>query len=253
MSVNTSSCYRPHAHAEVSLGVVDEGQAVFHHPDGPHRVQAGSVVLIEPGVVHACNPGTSRRWSYRMLFLDADWLHRQWARQVGRPVSGLSFSVRRLDDPVVYQWADHLCRPLLPSSPVDEWAEQVVARLAEVSSPRASSGEASASGAIDAALALMRTQPDARHTVAALAEACGLSPTQFIRRFQAAHGLTPGRWLQNQRVNGARRLLAQGLALADAAHAMGFVDQAHMHRAFKALHAMTPGAYRTPPRLAPKT
>jgi len=93
-------------------------------------------------------------------------------------------------------------------------------------------------------LTTLQTLPDERHTVRDLAEACGLSSTQFIRRFQAAFGLTPGRWLQNQRVNGARRLLAQGLSLADAAHAMGFVDQAHMHRAFKARHAMTPGRYQ---------
>ncbi|WP_313572510.1 helix-turn-helix domain-containing protein, partial [Comamonas terrigena] len=42
---------------------------------------------------------------------------------------------------------------------------------------------------------------------------------------------------------GARRLLAEGAALADAAHAMGFADQAHLQRAFKAHHALTPGRY----------
>lgn len=245
MSVNTASCYRPHAHAEVSLGVVDEGTAIFHHPDGPHRVQAGSVVLVEPGVVHACNPGAARRWSYRMLFLDAGWLSQQMARYWSGPFKGLSFPVRRLNDPAVSQWADRLCR--VPESPdeVTAWAEQLTARLAEVALPGEGPAVHPAPRGLDPALTLMRIRPDARHTVAALASACGLSPTQFIRRFQAVHGLTPGRWLLNQRVNGARRLLAQDLTLADAAHAMGFVDQAHMHRAFKAFHAMTPGAYRT--------
>lgn len=57
-------------------------------------------------------------------------------------------------------------------------------------------------------------------------------------------GITPGCYLQNLRLNGARRLLSQGMALADAAHAMGFSDQAHLQPAFKAHHAMMPGDYR---------
>ena len=39
------------------------------------------------------------------------------------------------------------------------------------------------------------------------------------------------------------QLLAQGESLACAAQHMGFADQAHMQRAFKAHHAMTPGNY----------
>ena len=77
-----------------------------------------------------------------------------------------------------------------------------------------------------------------------LAQACAMSDSQFIRRFHAAFGMTPGGYLQNLRLNGARRLLSQGMALADAAHSMGFADQAHMQRAFKVHHAMTPGTYR---------
>ena len=49
-------CYRLHMHAEYSIGIVDAGAAVFHHAGGPERVEVGSVVLIEPGVWHACNP-----------------------------------------------------------------------------------------------------------------------------------------------------------------------------------------------------
>ena len=44
-------------------------------------------------------------------------------------------------------------------------------------------------------------------------------------------------------LDGARRLLATGAALSDAAYAMGFADQAHLQRAFKAHHALTPGCY----------
>ena len=61
--------------------------------------------------------------------------------------------------------------------------------------------------------------------------------------FKAATGMTPGSYRLNLRINGARRLLATGAALSEAAYAMGFADQAHLQRAFKAHHALTPGCY----------
>jgi quercetin dioxygenase-like cupin family protein len=60
VSVGTQDCYRPHSHPEYSVGIVDEGGATFHHPSGPQPVRAGSVVLIEPQVVHACNPAAGQ-------------------------------------------------------------------------------------------------------------------------------------------------------------------------------------------------
>ena len=70
-----------------------------------------------------------------------------------------------------------------------------------------------------------------------------MSATRFIRRFKAATGMTPGSYRLNLRINGARRLLATGAPLSEAAYAMGFADQAHLQRAFKAHHALTPGCY----------
>ena len=77
LRISRQSCYsyRLHAHAQYSIGIVDEGETLFLHDDGPETLSAGSVVLIEPGHWHACNPETLQPWSYRMLFVDADWLH----------------------------------------------------------------------------------------------------------------------------------------------------------------------------------
>lgn len=48
----------------------------------------------------------------------------------------------------------------------------------------------------------------------------------------------------DQRIERARRLLEQGLPLADAALQLGFSDQSHFQRAFKQRVAATPGEYR---------
>jgi AraC-like DNA-binding protein len=96
---------------------------------------------------------------------------------------------------------------------------------------------------LEPALQRVHSGLDLGVTVGELARNCGMSPSQFTRRFKGVMGLAPAQYLQNLRVNGARRLIASGASLAEAAHAMGFADQAHMQRAFKLRHAMTPGSY----------
>ncbi len=229
-------CYRLHMHAEYSIGIVDAGAAVFHHAGGPERVEAGSVVLIEPGVWHACNPEDGAPWAYRMLFVQADWL----CAQLG--VQALRFPARARHDAAAAQTVHRLCQPLDEAGATAFTGALLhgVQCFAEPAQPTQAAPQATA---VAVALRCLHARPEAAPSVQALAQACGMSAPRFIRCFKAATGVTPGVYRLNLRLNGARRLLAQGTALAEAAHAMGFADQAHLQRAFKAHHALTPGRY----------
>ncbi|MGZ3430016.1 MAG: helix-turn-helix domain-containing protein [Polyangia bacterium] len=59
-------------------------------------------------------------------------------------------------------------------------------------------------------------------TLDAMARAAGLSPTFFLRRFTAAFGTTPHRYLTELRLERARRLLARGSAVTDVCFDVGF-------------------------------
>ena len=238
VSLPSPHCFRLHAHDEYSIGIVDAGQALFNHAGGPERVQPGSVVLIEPGRWHACNPDEVTHWSYRMLFVQADWVHAQLQSQA------LRFPVRALHDAGSTAQVHQLCQPLTATTDMAAHTRQLLdflwAHTQADAPPQPASTE---DRAIHHAVEQLHAQPQADTTVAALAQAEGMSASRFIRHFKAATGVTPGAYRLNLRLNGARRLLAAGAALADAAHAMGFADQAHLQRAFKAHHALTPGRY----------
>ncbi|MGD9757458.1 MAG: helix-turn-helix domain-containing protein [Comamonas sp.] len=233
--------YRLHAHAQYSIGIVDEGETLFLHDDGPEALSAGSVVLIEPGHWHACNPEILQPWSYRMLFVQADWVHERLG------VGGLRFARRALHKPEISRWADRLCQPLAGSATDAQLRQheqsltdflQLLGRAADSPAP-----EPQPPDAVLPALQHMHRSPEDETSVQALALRCGMSPSRFIRRFRAVTGVTPGAYRLNLRLNGVRHLLAQGEPLASVAHQMGFADQAHMQRAFKAHHALTPGNY----------
>jgi AraC-like DNA-binding protein len=80
--------------------------------------------------------------------------------------------------------------------------------------------------------------------LAELAALAGLSRYQLIRAFRRATGMTPHAWQVNQRVNLARDRLRAGEAIAEVAYGLGFADQSHFQRVFKAHAAVTPARYR---------
>ncbi|HEY8906039.1 MAG TPA: AraC family transcriptional regulator [Rhodoferax sp.] len=245
VSAHSSSCYRTHTHAEYSVGIVDDGDAIFHHPGGPEKVQRGSVVLIEPEVIHACNPRQQQVWSYRMLFVEAEWLHAQIAAQQGSvvPITALHFAARTRHDPATSELVDQLCQPSATDAAAAQQGRQLSQWLASMLRPGAPRDLPTYPVALEPALQRVHAGLDTGVTVRELARHCDMSPSQFTRRFKGAMGVAPAQYLQNLRVNGARRLIARGASLAEAAHTMGFADQAHMQRAFKVRHAMTPGSY----------
>ncbi len=64
-----------------------------------------------------------------------------------------------------------------------------------------------------------------------------------MRRFSAAFGLPPHRYLTGRRIEAARGRLLAGQPIADVAAAVGFHDQAHLHRHFTRLVGTTPARF----------
>jgi len=77
-----------------------------------------------------------------------------------------------------------------------------------------------------------------------LAQRVGLSESRFVRAFKASTGLPPYRWQLKLRIDKAKSLLLDGVALPDAATAVGFASQSHLTRVFHNLTGATPAEWR---------
>jgi len=91
----------------------------------------------------------------------------------------------------------------------------------------------------------VRADPGAPVTLAAMAQVAGMSPSCFIRTFKRSTGLTPHRFVVEQRVLAARHLLATSdLPIVEVALAVGFSSQSHFGVAFRAVTGESPARYR---------
>jgi AraC family transcriptional regulator len=95
------------------------------------------------------------------------------------------------------------------------------------------------------AVEIIFTSADTQLSIAEVAHACGVHPVHLARVFRRYLGCAPGELLRGHRLERAAAMIGRSVAsLADAAHAAGFVDQAHMSRVFRSNLNITPARWR---------
>lgn len=254
--------YAPHSHAAVSIGLVLTGQTLYANGGTIHAIGAGTVVMMNPGAVHACNPQPGTPWSYVMLYLDTAWLAGLMgflSELVAKEEASVLFSSALTTD---QHSARLLLRvfSLLEDDTVDPAEKRrriptlilrlmmtlqragVMTRAATPGAARRDRAPVAGQGVARAA-AFLHQHWDETVPLDALSSQVAVSPSHLIRRFKAVYGLTPHAYLNNCRIQKAKQVLRQGTPIAETAVTCGFVDQAHFQRVFKRLTAATPGDY----------
>lgn len=92
-------------------------------------------------------------------------------------------------------------------------------------------------------VAWMMRNLDQNLTIEALARQAGMCPAHFTRAFKSVFGATPGEFVENLRLNEARRRLSsRGKTLSSVAVSVGFANANTFRRAFERRFGAAPGA-----------
>ena len=82
-------------------------------------------------------------------------------------------------------------------------------------------------------------------STAQYAELCQRSVSSFKREFNELYATSPGKWLQDKRLEFSCVLLGDvGLNIAQVAYRSGFENASHFSRKFKAYYGVTPSTFR---------
>jgi AraC family transcriptional regulator len=98
--------------------------------------------------------------------------------------------------------------------------------------------------AVGRAIAYIEDNPDRAISLGELAAAAGLSRFHFSRVFKLHLGLSPARYVERARIEQAEALIVNAeMSLANIAQAVGFADQSHFSRRFRANEGRTPASF----------
>jgi AraC-like DNA-binding protein len=225
-----SRAFRRHVHAEVSVTQVWAGATAAWIAGATVPISGDCLVVVAPGVPHACNPVPGSGWRYTLALLDPGaWVPAAGAWRVAPSSERLRALFRALRD----QGAGAVPEP--------EFLAALEAALAGAAP--AAPGGAPERAPLERVLAHLRAHLGGPVALDDLARVAGLSKYHLVRAFRDQYGLTPHAYLLNLRVDAAKARLRGGQDPAGVALDAGFCDQSHFTRVFGACVGMTPAAY----------
>ncbi|MEM6424452.1 MAG: AraC family transcriptional regulator [Cyanobacteria bacterium P01_D01_bin.128] len=237
-----------HAHEGFGIAIVESGAMAFAYRGETHIAPPGSVVITQPGEMHTGYAAKETGWTYRTLLPAIDWLQ-QAAAQLTERIQGMPyFSSPVIQDLRLNRKLVGLHHTLETSASALERESRFLWHMAQLVHRYASDRPAvSALGKEYRAVEQVRDYLTAYHTanitLDELAALVNLPSLRLLRTFRQQIGLPPHAYLNYVRVQRAKRLIAAGWTITDAALETGFTDQSHLHRHFKKLVGVTPGQY----------
>jgi AraC-like DNA-binding protein len=232
--------YPLHAHDTWTLFLVDEG-AIRYELDGEeHGALPSMVSILPPHVAHDGRPARDGGYRKRVLYLETSLL--------GEHLIGPAVDAPVLPDPTLRRRLDALHAALAhPDDALDaETRLHAVAERIRTAFGEAPPAEGDARRDRELAeqlRAVLDRDLFAAPSIAAAAREIGAGPTTAARAFRRTFGLPPHAYVLGRRLEAARGRILDGVPLADVAADVGFVDQAHLSRRFKALLGTTPGRF----------
>ncbi|MDC4621285.1 AraC family transcriptional regulator [Acinetobacter baumannii] len=245
------TCYKSHSHPTFSIGAIDEGNSIFQSSFGTaQKISAGTLVIVPAYVEHSCNPMPNQAWSYQMLHLDLAWLNQLYSefQEQGLDLHIPQHKPLIIKDESLYEVFTEMNETLFDAQKLIFEKEQSLLHclihlllphfiLEEIQKPQYLYKDFL--NLID-----VISSSEGFISLEELAQRVGLSRYAIIRLFKTNVGLTPHAFQINLKINQAREQLKQGMPLAELAVNLGFSDQSHFHKAFKAHTGVTPRQFQ---------
>jgi AraC family transcriptional regulator, arabinose operon regulatory protein len=212
-----------------------------------HTVRAGDLLVLPPSVPHTCGAHVSNPWTIHWALATGDNLREYLNALVVSPQAprvwvGDDLQLARLFNEVVRTLEQGTSFPnlLQSSQALAHLLALVIRHRHEQTRETSDSVQKVAEG-----IMYMSEHLDQPMRVSALAALANLSPAHFSALFKEQTGCSPRDYLHLLRIHRACQLLrSTTLNVKEIAARLGYQDQFHFSRQFKAFQGVSPSEYR---------
>lgn len=237
--------FEAHAHDEYVISANVIGDELLRLNGKPYVAPEGATTLYNPAEIQS-GEGTS--------YLVSIYLQPQYLEQEFGATQQVDFTNPVVFDQDLHRAMQGLIAPILSGDDQAALEERVIQTLFlpfERLSSRANTRDLTrlltvpsredwrVERLMDIFQSDLGTMPSLDH----LAAEINMRKPQMLRMFSEATGLPPARWQRQLRLREGRRRLKEGQTVARVSAELGFADQAHFSRHFRAAYGIPPGKF----------
>jgi AraC-like DNA-binding protein len=237
--------WEKHVHDEQVVVIPERGAGEVQTRHGRDLGGPGTIWVFSPGEYHFGKVEEGGEWQYRALYLDQPALE-SIAHHLGIANRGLVLKPGLHDDPETAQMLlrAHALGASERAAGQVAWTGALAMLFERYADPRPTLDAVSPRGfALNLAREYIAEHFRDDISIDELARLVELSRYHFIRAFRAAFGIPPHGYLNQVRLQHARKLLLAGRSAVEAAIESGFYDQSRLTNLFKRAYGVTPAQY----------
>lgn len=235
-----------HFHEYYVIGFVEGGKRVLTCRNKEYLLDKGSIVLFNPKDNHACVQSSEETFDYRGFHISQTVMLDLAEEVTGkRELPGFSRNVIYDEEIICYLQPLH---EMIMNGRSDFGEEEtllfLIASLIQNYGQPFENCIPECRQEIEKACEFIEDHFTERIHLDQICHYAGLSKSTLLRAFTKSKGVTPYCYLENIRINEAKRLLGEGVAPLDAALRTGFSDQSHFTNYFSRFIGLAPAVYR---------
>ncbi len=246
---NSLNHYHKHFHKTVSIGAIEDAEVSFSYQQELGTLKSGELVVINPNIIHSCNPIENESRTYHMIYLDTKWCKELQESLFGELNFYIPVSEYIIKDRALYSEFIKLNYKLLDSSILylekEEVLQNFLIKLFEqYCDKELQSSTVKECRNIKLAKEYIESSINLNPTVKEISSYLNISEFHFFKLFKQSFHISPHAYLLNQKICKAKELLSSGEDIAQVAYELAFTDQSHFGRVFKSYVATTPNEYK---------
>ncbi len=235
-----------HFHEHYVIGFIEKGERGLSCKNREYTITQGNIVLFNPGDNHACVQSDGGTLDYRGFNISKEVMLNLAGEVTGeRKLPGFSKNVIYDEEAICYLRPLH---EMVMNGTGDFGKEESLLFLLSVLIQNYGQPFESCvpecRQEIEKACEFIEQHFTERIYLGQICHYAGLSKSTLLRAFTKSKGVTPYRYLENIRINEAKKLLAIGVPPLEAAIQTGFSDQSHFTNYFSSFIGLAPGVYR---------
>lgn len=236
-----------HFHEHYVIGFIEKGQRYLSCKNKEYTTSTGDLLLFNPFDSHTCEQIDNKVLDYRCINIKPEIMKKTVFEITGEnylPKFNQSVIFRSELVPLLQELHHIIMEEELDFKKEELFFFLIEQLIEEYTEPNLQFNLEKTSIEIQAVCDYLENNYDEHILLDELSTIAGMNKYSLLRNFTKLKGITPYRYLENIRVNKAKRLLEKGVEPIDAAIQTGFVDQSHFTNFFKNFIGLTPKQYQ---------